>query len=163
MRMFPKSGAIVHGGARGGGEAVDEPDINLMPLIDVVLIVLIFFITTTSFIPPYGVNIERPVADSASHQNENSVRIALTADNAVIFGGVRYTPDTLADALSQQWQQREQEREQQRGQQRAAHREMTVVVDADRRASVAVLLEVINRLQAIGIEHISLGAEVSEP
>ena len=130
------------------GDTNDEPDINLMPLIDVVLIVLIFFITTTSFIPPLGVDIERVTAEQVTRQSENSARIVLTADNTVIFNGARYTPAALADVLAAL---------------RADRPQLSVVIAADQRARAATLLNMIDRLRKIGVEHIALGAETAQP
>ena len=64
---------------------VDE--INISPLIDIVFILLIFFIVTTVFVEETGVEVQRPQAASAINLEKNSILIAITQEGKVIFGG----------------------------------------------------------------------------
>lgn len=64
---------------------VDE--INISPLIDIVFILLIFFIVTTVFVEETGVEVQRPQAASAINLKKNSILIAITQEGKVIFGG----------------------------------------------------------------------------
>ena len=61
--------------------------INISPLIDMVFILLIFFIVAAVFVEEPGVNVERPVAYSARKLEKNSILLALTADEEVFYGG----------------------------------------------------------------------------
>jgi len=62
-------------------------EINISPLIDMVFILLIFFIVTTVFVEEPGIDVTRPRAASAEQLDKNSILIAITADNEVIYGG----------------------------------------------------------------------------
>ena len=62
-------------------------EINVSPLIDIVFILLIFFIVTTVFVEETGVEVRRPQAASASQLEKQSILIAITADGTVIHGG----------------------------------------------------------------------------
>lgn len=64
---------------------VDE--INLSPLIDIVFILLIFFIVTTVFVEETGVTVQRPQAASATDLEKNSILIAVTEEGKIIYGG----------------------------------------------------------------------------
>ena len=68
-----------------------EPDakteINLSPMIDCIFILLIFFIVTTVFIEEPGVDIFKPDATLDLDLEKNSIIIAVTADNRVVYGG----------------------------------------------------------------------------
>ncbi len=68
-----------------------EPDakteINLSPMIDCIFILLIFFIVTTVFIEEPGVEIFKPDATLDLDLEKNSIIIAVTADNRVVYGG----------------------------------------------------------------------------
>ena len=55
-------------------------DINISPLIDMVFILLIFFIVTTVFVEETGVEVTKPQAASASQLEKNSILIAITAN-----------------------------------------------------------------------------------
>ena len=62
-------------------------DINISPLIDMVFILLIFFIVTTVFVEETGVEVTKPQAASASQLEKNSILIAITANGNVVYGG----------------------------------------------------------------------------
>lgn len=62
-------------------------EINVSPLIDVVFILLIFFIVTTVFVEETGVEVERPRAASAERLEKESILIAITAEGNVVYGG----------------------------------------------------------------------------
>lgn len=62
-------------------------EINVSPLIDIVFILLIFFIVTTVFVEETGVDVQRPEAASASDLEKNSILIAITADGQIVYGG----------------------------------------------------------------------------
>ncbi|MEM7672284.1 MAG: biopolymer transporter ExbD [Verrucomicrobiota bacterium] len=62
-------------------------EINVSPLIDIVFILLIFFIVTTVFVEETGVQVQRPQAASAIDLEKNSILIAITEDGKVVYGG----------------------------------------------------------------------------
>jgi biopolymer transport protein ExbD len=70
---------------------LSEPDaateINLSPMIDCIFILLIFFIVTTVFVEEPGVEIRKPDAVLDADLEKNSIIIAVTADNKVVYGG----------------------------------------------------------------------------
>lgn len=62
-------------------------DINISPMIDMVFILLIFFIVTTVFVEEPGVEVTRQYASTAVQQQKNLVLIAITSSNEVYYGG----------------------------------------------------------------------------
>jgi biopolymer transport protein ExbD len=70
---------------------IEEPEgpieLNLIPLIDVIMFLLIFFISTTSFIEEPGVKVEKSKAMTAKEMAKNSIIFAVTADGKVAYGG----------------------------------------------------------------------------
>ena len=62
-------------------------EINVSPLIDIVFILLIFFIVTTVFVEETGVDVQRPEAASANDLDKNSILIAITDDGKIVYGG----------------------------------------------------------------------------
>lgn len=62
-------------------------DIDMSPLIDCVFILLIFFIVTTVFVTETEVQTDRPLVMSARQLERNSVLIAVTVNDEVIYGG----------------------------------------------------------------------------
>jgi biopolymer transport protein ExbD len=67
------------------GEELGE--INISPMIDMVFILLIFFIVTTVFVEEPGVDIAKPPAQSAVDLPKNSLLFAVTEDNEIFYGG----------------------------------------------------------------------------
>ena len=65
----------------------DDVEINLSPMIDMVFILLIFFIVTTVFVEETGVEVNKPEAAAAVQLEKNSILIAVSKDNKVIYGG----------------------------------------------------------------------------
>lgn len=65
----------------------DNVEINLSPMIDMVFILLIFFIVTTVFVEETGVEVKKPEASASIQLEKNSVLIAITSENKVIYGG----------------------------------------------------------------------------
>lgn len=70
------------------GEAAG--DINISPLIDMVFILLIFFIVTTVFVKEPGVEIEKPAAINSIDLPKNVILIAVTDQDNVFYGGRDY-------------------------------------------------------------------------
>ena len=69
------------------GQDANASEINISPLIDVVLILLIFFIVTTVFVEETGVDVDKPRAASAQDLEKNSILIAVTSNGQVYQGG----------------------------------------------------------------------------
>ena len=65
----------------------EKNDVNISPLIDMVFILLIFFIVTTVFVEETGVEVDKPQAASQSQLEKNSILLAVTKDGGVIYGG----------------------------------------------------------------------------
>ncbi len=60
-------------------------DINISPLIDLVFLLLIFFIVTTSFVKETGVDVQRPVASTAVSKEKSTILIGVTDDGRIFF------------------------------------------------------------------------------
>ncbi|MEC8825539.1 MAG: biopolymer transporter ExbD [Verrucomicrobiota bacterium] len=65
----------------------DTSEINISPLIDVVFILLIFFIVTTVFVEETGVEINKPRAATQQDLEKNSILIGVTPGGQVFYGG----------------------------------------------------------------------------
>jgi len=61
--------------------------INVSPLIDMVFILLIFFIVAAVFVEDPGVQVQRPITTTAEKLEKNSILIALTDKNEIYYGG----------------------------------------------------------------------------
>jgi len=122
----------------------DEPEINITPMLDIVFIMLIFFIVTTSFIRETGVEIDKPTALTAEPRPQGNVLIAIR-DNDEIWMN------------KQQVELHEVRPEVERA--KAENPESAVVLIADRGARTGMLVEVMDQVQSAGINRISVSAE----
>ena len=63
----------------------EEAQIDLTPMLDVVFIMLIFFIVTSTFVKESGVDVSRPNADTAVVTDSNSIQIGITSSNQIFM------------------------------------------------------------------------------
>ena len=70
-------------------ESVQEDDegINLTPMLDVVFIMLIFFIVTASFVKEAGIDVLRPTAETAVNKSKANILVAVSAKNEIWVDG----------------------------------------------------------------------------
>ena len=90
MRRSPISSAVA-----------EEEDINLTPMLDVVFILLIFFIVTANFIKEPGLEVNRPDAETSNIQENAAILIAIGATNDIWIDGRRVDEKAQADAIIQ--------------------------------------------------------------
>ena len=115
--------------------------IDLTPMLDVVFIMLIFFIVTASFIEEAGIEVERPAAVSAQQKQSTRILVAVSADDQVWIAGRRADPRAV---------RRESERL------HAASPHGGLVVQADARSSAKAVAAVLDAARAAGIADVSL-------
>ena len=65
--------------------AEEESQVDLTPMLDVVFIMLIFFIVTSTFVKESGVDVTRPNAETAVPTDASSIQIGITSNNQVYF------------------------------------------------------------------------------
>lgn len=126
---------------RGENEGTDE--INISPLIDVVFILLIFFIVTTVFVEETGVDVTKPQASSAVDLERNSVLIAITDTGKVVYGGREIGPAGVR-AIVKRLNQND---------------DMPVIIQADRTVPTSLLVRVIDEAKIGGAPSVDISTE----
>ena len=126
------------------GAEEDESEINLTPMLDVVFIMLIFFIVTAVFVKEPGVEIERPEALTAFQAGAGSIYVAITPQDEIWIDRdvidptqVRYTIERL----------------------QAESPEAGVVIKADSNARNELVIRVMDAAKAAGINDIVIAAD----
>jgi len=61
----------------------EESQIDLTPMLDVVFIMLIFFIVTSTFVKEAGVDVTRPEAETSAPTDASSIQIGITSNNQI--------------------------------------------------------------------------------
>ena len=121
----------------------EEPGIDLTPMLDVVFIMLIFFIVTSSFIKESGVEVNRPQAETAAAQDTGNILIDVTADVQV------WLEKQVVDVRSVRAHVERMRQEQPEG---------VVVVQADQDARTGLVVKVMDQARLAGVPDVVLAA-----
>ena len=71
---------------RGGGS---EVNINMGPLVDMVFLLLIFFVVTTSFVKETGIDVQRSTAATAERKERGNIMLAISAEGQIYMENKR--------------------------------------------------------------------------
>lgn len=114
--------------------------IDLSPLLDVVFILLIFFIVTTVFVKETGVEVSKPEAMSAAKLEKQSIFIAITDDGSVVYGGQNIGVVGVKGTVTQL----------------LAKQKLPVVLQVDQNVPTKTLVAVMDQAKLAGASNISL-------
>jgi biopolymer transport protein ExbD len=120
-----------------------KSEINMTPLIDMVFILLIFFIVTTSFVREAGVDVQRPSAQSAETKEKANVLLGLTADGQIFVEG-RPLDIRSVRAYMERFL--------------AETPDGSVVIVADRESMTGNTVQVLDQCRLAGVKNISIAA-----
>lgn len=121
-----------------------DTGVDMTPMLDIVFIMLIFFIVTTSFVKETGIDINRPQASTAVVKERGNILIAITASGDVWLD--RRKVDIRAVRANVE-------------RLRAENPEGMVVIQADKQAQTGRLVQVMDQVKLAGVENISLAAD----
>ena len=129
----------------GDGDArEDENAIDLTPMLDVVVIMLIFFIVTATFVKEAGVDVERPLASTAERQDLANILIAITPEDDVWIDGNRVDVRDMSTLIKRL---------------HAENPQGSVVIQADRDSTHKTLKQVMDAVQKAGVGQVAVAAE----
>ncbi|MCW4148263.1 biopolymer transporter ExbD [Halomonas sp. CUBES01] len=129
---------------RSMGSADENTEVNLTPMLDVVFIMLIFFIVTTSFIKESGIEINRPESSDASPRPDAQVLVALSPEGAVWVDGRAIDAHRVGEEVAGMISE-----------------DGSVVIQADRESTTGLLIEVMDRLEQAGVDQVAVAANRS--
>ena len=121
--------------------------VNLTPMIDMVFILLIFFLVTTSFVKEAGIDVNRPVAQTAEPKERGTIRIALSEKGEIWME--RRPVDIRAVRANVE-------------RMLAENPEAHVIVLADEAARTGLLVEVMDQIRLAGVVNIAVAARQSQ-
>lgn len=122
----------------------DETAIDLTPMLDVVFIMLIFFIVTATFVKEAGINVRKPEADTAEAQKRTSILIAINQDNQVWLDRKQVDPRALKPLLERLYLE---------------NPKGSIVIQADKDSNVEVLTEVMSAARDVGAENVAISTD----
>ena len=123
----------------------EEAEINLTPMLDVVFIMLIFFIVTASFVKEAGIDITRPPAATAERKERGNILVAITENDQIWVDRRQVDPRALRANIERL---------------HAENPQGSVVIQADKNSKNGLLVQVMDAARLAGVSRVALAAEV---
>lgn len=125
-----------------GEDTVSE--INIGPLIDIVFILLIFFVITTNFTKQTGLDVSKPQAKAAVSLGQKIIMIGISREGTIHAFGRQIAMENVKTLISQELSKRP---------------DMSVVIVADNDAAIGKAVSVMDQCTLAGVQKVSIAAE----
>ncbi len=125
-------------------EQEEKEEIDMTPMLDVVFILLIFFIVTASFVKEAGIDVNRPEAATAVKKERANILVAIS-DKGDIWINKRKVDIRTVQANIERL--------------KAENPQGTVVIQADKKATTDTLIKVMDSARAAGVYDVSIAAQ----
>lgn len=124
-----------------------QTDVQMTPLIDMVFILLIFFVVTTSFVSETGLDIQRPQSSAAEMLPRENIPVAIGTDGRITVDGRRVGLLSIRSLLQKRLR---------------IQPGLAVVLVADKAVSVDRVVRVMDEVRAAGISEVALATAAKE-
>ena len=121
----------------------DDSEINITPMLDIVFIMLIFFIVTTSFTRETGVVVDKPLADQAAALQNGTILIAVRPSGEIWMENRQVEMNEVRQMVERATSE---------------NPEGSVVIVADKGARIGTVTQVMDRVRLAGVESVSISA-----
>jgi biopolymer transport protein ExbD len=122
----------------------DDTEVNLTPMLDVVFIMLIFFIVTASFVKESGIDVTRPDAVTAERKERGNILVAIS-ESGQVWIDKRHVDIRAVRANIERLS--------------AENPQGSVVIQADTNSKNGILVQVMDAARLAGVEQVSIAAE----
>ena len=122
----------------------EENEINLTPMLDVVFIMLIFFIVTATFIKEAGIQVERPDTVTADTQDDASILVAISANDEIWIDRQQRDPRMIRTIIERM---------------RAENPKGSMVIQADEESTHETLVIVMEAAKGAGVTNVSIASD----
>lgn len=130
--------------ARKIREEGEDAQIDMTPMLDIVFIMLIFFIVTTVFVKQAGIEVNKPDANQAIKPKNANIFIAITADGDVWMDKREVEVESVRANIERLLAEQPTD---------------IVIIQADEESEHGVVIKVMDQVKAAGINRISVAAE----
>lgn len=127
--------------------AAEEIELNMTPMLDVVFIMLIFFVVTASFVKESGIEVTRPQAQTAERKEKGNILVAISEDGQIWINRRQVDIRAVRANIERL---------------HAENPQGAVVIQADRDARTGLLVQVMDAARLAGVESVSIAAEPTE-
>lgn len=118
--------------------------VNLTPLIDMVFILLIFFLVTASFTKESGINVDRPSAETANRQERGNLVIAISQNGEIWIDNNQVDIRSVRAHVQRL---------------HAQNPEGTVIITADQQSRSGLMVDVMDQVRLAGVSNIAIAAK----
>ena len=122
----------------------EENEINLTPMLDVVFIMLIFFIVTATFIKEAGIQVERPDTITADSQDDAAILIAISENDEIWIDREERDPKMLRSIIERL---------------HAENPKGSIVIQADEGSTHERLVIVMEAAKAAGVTNVAIASD----
>lgn len=128
-------------------DSLKKPDISMTPLIDMVFILLIFFVVTTTFTKETGIVVNKAKATTSQLINKNLFVVAVGKDGAFWYNSTTYELQQIIPIIISEYQK---------------NSELNIVIVPDKDGRVEPLISLLDALRAKNITRFSIGTKKVE-
>ena len=122
----------------------DDNEINMTPMLDIVFIMLIFFVVTTSFVKESGITVDQPTAQTTERKEQNNILIGINPAGEIWID--KRSVDVRAVRASVE-------------RLRAESPESAVIIQADKKAPSGLLVRVMDQVRLAGVDNMAIAAK----
>jgi biopolymer transport protein ExbD len=123
----------------------EDPEVNVTPMLDVVFIMLIFFIVTASFVKEAGIDVNRPDAATAVRKERGNILVAITENGQIWINKRQVDPRAVRANIERM---------------HAENPQGSVVIQADENSKNGLLVQVMDAARLAGVFEVSIAAEM---
>lgn len=125
-------------GRRHGHQHFESTHIDMVPMVDCIMVLVIFLMISSSFVSDPGVEVQKPDVVGALSSDQNALLIAISAENRIYFDGQEIRADQVAAVLKQA----------------SVGRSPSVIVRGDQASSLGVFAQVYTEAKRAGIRQV---------
>jgi biopolymer transport protein ExbD len=121
-----------------GRSRFEATHIDMVPMVDCIMVLVIFLMISSAFINDPGVEVEKPDVSGSLSGDQNALLIAITADNRIYFDGQEIRTDQVAAVVKQA----------------AIGRVPALIIRGDRSSNLGIFAAVYSEAKRSGIQHV---------
>jgi len=122
----------------------EENEINMTPMLDIVFIMLIFFIVTTSFVKPSGITVDQPTAATSERREQNNILVGINPEGEVWIDNRSVDVRAVRAHVERL---------------RAENPDAAVIVQADEKAPSGLLVKVMDQVRLAGVDDMAIASK----
>jgi biopolymer transport protein ExbD len=125
-------------GRNRGRSRFEATHIDMVPMVDCIMVLLIFLMVSSAFINDPGIEVEKPDVSGSLSGDQNSLLIAISPDNRIFFDGQEIRADQVSGVIKQA----------------AIGRSPSLIIRGDRASNLGVFAAVYSEAKRSGIQHV---------